>query len=138
LRAPDCLQCPHEPLRAAWLRLKPDPSNVPAAEQLRSALAVAAGVLTTAGLSAWLLHSPPLLVAAVGASAVILLVLPPVRWRSRGRWSAAIWFAPRQASSARRRCRTWRWRRRWRSGWPPWHAAAALPASAGGAVALFA
>jgi CBS domain-containing membrane protein len=64
------------PLRAAWLRLKPDPSNVPAAEQLRSALAVAAGVLATAGLSAWLLHSPPLLVAAVGASAVILLVLP--------------------------------------------------------------
>jgi len=64
------------PLRAAWLRLKPEPGNVPAAEQLRSALAVAAGVLVTAWLSAWLLDTPPLLVAAVGASAVILLALP--------------------------------------------------------------
>lgn len=64
------------PLRAAWLRFKPEPGNVPAAEQLRSALAVAAGVLATAWLSAWLLDTPPLLVAAVGASAVILLALP--------------------------------------------------------------
>lgn len=63
-------------LRTAWLRLKPEPSTVPAAEQLRSALAVAVGVLVTAWLSAWLLDTPPLLVAAVGASAVILLALP--------------------------------------------------------------
>jgi CBS domain-containing membrane protein len=64
------------PLRAAWLRLKPEPSGVAAAEQWRSALAGAAAVFATAWISWQVLGAPPFVIASVGASAVILFVLP--------------------------------------------------------------
>lgn len=64
------------PLRAAWLRLKPDPTGVTAGEQLLSAAAGALAVFATAWLSAQALGSPPFMVASVGASAVILFALP--------------------------------------------------------------
>ena len=64
------------PLRAAWLRLKPEPSGVAAGEQWRSALAGAAAVFATAWISWQVLGAPPFVIASVGASAVILFVLP--------------------------------------------------------------
>jgi CBS domain-containing membrane protein len=64
------------PLRAAWLRLKPDPGGVAPAEQLRSALAGTLGVFLTAWASWQLLGTPPFVVASVGASAVIVFVVP--------------------------------------------------------------
>jgi len=64
------------PLRAAWLRLKPDPTGVAAAEQFRSAVGGVIAVFFTAWLSWQILGSPPFVIASVGASAVILFVLP--------------------------------------------------------------
>ena len=64
------------PLRAAWLRLKPEPSGVAAGEQWRSALAGAVAVFATAWISWQVLGAPPFVIASVGASAVILFVLP--------------------------------------------------------------
>jgi CBS domain-containing membrane protein len=64
------------PLRAAWLRLKPDPTGVAAAEQWRSALGGTFAVFATAWISWQVLDSPPFVIASVGASAVILFVLP--------------------------------------------------------------
>jgi CBS domain-containing membrane protein len=64
------------PLRVAWLRLKPEPSGVTAAEQWRSALAGAVAVFATAWISWQVLGAPPFVIASVGASAVILFVLP--------------------------------------------------------------
>lgn len=56
-------------------RLIPEASPL-AAEQWRSAAAAAAGVLCVAWLSALIAPSPPFLVAALGASAVIVFALP--------------------------------------------------------------
>jgi CBS domain-containing membrane protein len=64
------------PLRAAWLRLKPDPTGVAAAEQFRSAVGGIIAVFFTAWISWQILGSPPFVIASVGASAVILFVLP--------------------------------------------------------------
>jgi CBS domain-containing membrane protein len=64
------------PLRAAWLRLKPDPTGVAAAEQFRSAAGGIIAVFFTAWISWQILGSPPFVIASVGASAVILFVLP--------------------------------------------------------------
>jgi CBS domain-containing membrane protein len=64
------------PLRAAWLRLKPDPTGVAAAEQFRSAVGGVLAVFVTAWLSWQVLGAPPFVIASVGASAVILFVLP--------------------------------------------------------------
>ncbi|MDP2795043.1 MAG: HPP family protein [Sulfurisoma sp.] len=76
-RLPDALTIPPmNPLRAAWLRLKPDPSGVAAAEQWRSALAAALAVFVTAWVSWQVPGTPPFVVASIGASAVILFVLP--------------------------------------------------------------
>lgn len=62
--------------RVAWLRLKPEPSGVPAAEQFRSSIAGMLAVFATAWISSQVLAAPPFIVASVGASAVILFVLP--------------------------------------------------------------
>jgi CBS domain-containing membrane protein len=64
------------PLRAAWLRLKPDPTGVAAAEQFRSAVGGIIAVFFTAWISWQVLGAPPFVIASVGASAVILFVLP--------------------------------------------------------------
>ena len=60
-----------------WLsRFLPEPGAAPAAEQLRSALAAAAAVIVVVLLSSWLLAAPFVVVAAVGASAVLVFALP--------------------------------------------------------------
>lgn len=60
-----------------WLsRFLPEPGGMPAAEQLRSALAAALAVVVVVLLSAWLLSAPFAVVAAVGASAVLVFALP--------------------------------------------------------------
>lgn len=63
-------------LPALLARFLPETGNLPVAERLRSAVAAAAGCLGVALLSAWLLGSPSLMVAAVGASAVLVFALP--------------------------------------------------------------
>jgi CBS domain-containing membrane protein len=64
------------PLRAAWLRLKPEPTGVAAAEQFRSAVGGVIAVFFTAWISWQILGAPLFVIASVGASAVILFVLP--------------------------------------------------------------
>lgn len=60
-----------------WLsRFVPEPGGAPAAEQLRSALAAALAVVVVVLLSSWLLAAPFAVVAAVGASAVLVFALP--------------------------------------------------------------
>jgi len=60
-----------------WLsRLLPEPGAAPAAEQLRSALAAALAVVVVVLLSHWLLAAPFAVVAAVGASAVLVFAMP--------------------------------------------------------------
>jgi CBS domain-containing membrane protein len=58
------------------LRLKPDPTGVAAAEQFRSAVGGVLAVFVTAWVSWQMLGAPPFVIASVGASAVILFVLP--------------------------------------------------------------
>lgn len=62
--------------RAAWLRLKPEPSGVAAAEQLRSAVAGGLGVFAVAWISWQVLGTTPFVVASVGASAVLVFAVP--------------------------------------------------------------
>lgn len=73
-------QPPYNPamnvFRAAWLRLKPEPSGVSAAEQLRSAVAGGLAVWFVGWASAVLLGSAPFIVASVGASAVLVFAVP--------------------------------------------------------------
>jgi CBS domain-containing membrane protein len=64
------------PLRAVWLRLKPEPSGVNATEQLRSAVAGALAVLFVGWASSALLNTAPFVVASVGASAVLVFAVP--------------------------------------------------------------
>lgn len=63
-------------LPAFFARLLPEAGTLPLAEQLRSALAAAVGACCVALLSAWLLPTPPFMVAAVGASVVLVFALP--------------------------------------------------------------
>jgi CBS domain-containing membrane protein len=63
-------------LRAAWLRLKPEPTGVSAAEQLRSAVAGGLAVLFVGWASWYLLGAGPFMVASVGASAVLVFAAP--------------------------------------------------------------
>lgn len=62
--------------RAAWLRLKPEPTGVSASEQLRSAVAGALAVLLVGWVSAQFLGTNPFIVASVGASAVLVFAVP--------------------------------------------------------------
>jgi CBS domain-containing membrane protein len=57
-------------------RFRPEAASVSWREQGRSALTAAVGVLVAVSLSAWLLPTPPFVVAAVGASAVLVFALP--------------------------------------------------------------
>jgi CBS domain-containing membrane protein len=60
-----------------WLRrFLPDGAAVPAREVWLAAGAAAAGVLIVLAASSWLLATPPVAVAAVGASAVLMFGLP--------------------------------------------------------------
>lgn len=55
---------------------RPEPGSVQVAERWRSSLAAAAAILTLIAASPWLLAAPPFVVAAVGASAVLIFALP--------------------------------------------------------------
>lgn len=57
-------------------RFRPEAASVPWAERIRSTLTAAVGVLVVVALSAWALPTPPFVVAAVGASAVLVFGLP--------------------------------------------------------------
>lgn len=63
-------------LRAAWLRLKPEPTGVTAVEQLRSAVAGGLAVLFVGWASSILLGTAPFVVASIGASAVLVFAVP--------------------------------------------------------------
>lgn len=55
---------------------RPESGTVPWAERWRSALTAALAIAATTGLSHWLLATPPFVVAAVGASSVLVFALP--------------------------------------------------------------
>jgi CBS domain-containing membrane protein len=55
---------------------RPESGSVPWAERWRSSLAAALAIALTVGLSQWLLAPPLFLVAAVGASSVLIFALP--------------------------------------------------------------
>ncbi|MDP2811173.1 MAG: HPP family protein [Rhodocyclaceae bacterium] len=57
-------------------RFRPEQTSVPIKEQGLSALAAAAAVFAVMFLSMALLHAPPFVVASLGASAVLVFVLP--------------------------------------------------------------
>lgn len=60
-----------------WLsRFLPEPGSAPLTEQLRSAVAAALAVVIVVLLSSWWLATPLFVVAAVGASAVLVFALP--------------------------------------------------------------
>lgn len=59
-----------------WLRFKPDPVTISTGERLRSGLAALLAVFATAALSLALPGDGSWMVAAVGASSVLLFVLP--------------------------------------------------------------
>lgn len=59
-----------------WARLKPEPMTISTGERLRSGLAALAAVFLTAWLGHFLVGEAPLLVAAIGASSVLLFALP--------------------------------------------------------------
>jgi CBS domain-containing membrane protein len=61
---------------AGWARLRPEAVTVSPGERLRSALAALLGVLFTALICTYFAGGAPLMVAAVGASAVLLFALP--------------------------------------------------------------
>lgn len=63
-------------LREWLLRFLPEPGGAPAREQLRSALAAALAVVVVVVLASWLLAAPFAVVAAVGASAVLVFAMP--------------------------------------------------------------
>lgn len=63
-------------LPALFARFLPESGSLPVAERLRSAMAAGVGSLGVVLLSAWLLPAQPFLVAAVGASAVLVFALP--------------------------------------------------------------
>ncbi len=55
---------------------RPESGSVPWAERWRSSLTAALAIVVTVGLSYWLLAAPPFVVAAVGASSVLIFALP--------------------------------------------------------------
>jgi CBS domain-containing membrane protein len=63
-------------LRDFLYSFRPETGTVPWAERARDALAAALAVAVTVGLSAWLLATPPVVVAAIGASSVLTFALP--------------------------------------------------------------
>jgi CBS domain-containing membrane protein len=55
---------------------RPESGSLPWAERWRSSLTATLAIALTVGLSTWLLAAPPFVVAAVGASSVLIFALP--------------------------------------------------------------
>jgi len=62
--------------RAYLYDFRPEPGSVPWAERWRSTLTAALAILALVALAPWLLATPLAVVAAVGASAVLIFALP--------------------------------------------------------------
>lgn len=86
------------PALRRWLHsFVPAPVTVRWSERVRSAVGALVGILFTGTMMKLVPGAPtliPLLVAPMGASAVLLFAVPASPWRSRGRSSAATWSRP--------------------------------------------